>query len=248
MPDLDIHAIYFLLLVGVGAMVQTATGFAMGLIIMGGVTALGLADIGKTAAVVGYISLVNALVALRTTHRFMDKKVIIDIALGMVPMIIVGIVLLNLLSVSAAGLLRLMLGLVIVSAGFFLMLKPTPYEFQSSRLMTILTGGAGGLIGGMYGAGGAPMAYFMYRQPIELNVIRASLLAIFAISTSFRTVSITVAGQVDQEILVLAALSVPIVVFVTLLTTKFSQVIPDIFLRRLVFVILISLGLFLIFS
>jgi uncharacterized membrane protein YfcA len=88
----------------------------------------------------------------------------------------------------------------------------------------------------------------MYRQPIELNVIRASLLAIFAISTSFRTVSITVAGQVDQEILVLAALSVPIVVFVTLLTTKFSQVIPDIFLRRLVFVILISLGLFLIFS
>ena len=67
-------------------MVQTATGFAMGLIIMGGVTALGLADIGKTAAVVGFISLVNALVALRTTHRFMDRKVIIDIALGMVPM------------------------------------------------------------------------------------------------------------------------------------------------------------------
>jgi uncharacterized membrane protein YfcA len=163
-------------------------------------------------------------------------------------MIVVGIVLLNLLSVSAAGLLRLMLGIVIVSAGFFLMLKPTPYEKQSGRFMTVLTGAAGGLIGGMYGAGGAPMAYFMYRQPIELNVIRASLLAIFAISTSFRTVSITVAGQVNQEILLLAGLSVPIVVMVTLLTTKFSYLIPDIFLRRLVFVILICLGLFLIVS
>ena len=65
---MDPTQIYFLILVAIGAMVQTITGFAMALIIVGGVAALGLVDLGASAAVVSLISLVNTVVALRHNH------------------------------------------------------------------------------------------------------------------------------------------------------------------------------------
>ena len=61
----EINTILFLVIVVLGALVQTLTGFAMGLIIMVGVALFNIADIAFTAAVVSFISLTNAGIALR---------------------------------------------------------------------------------------------------------------------------------------------------------------------------------------
>ncbi|MFT7688537.1 MAG: putative membrane protein YfcA [Candidatus Azotimanducaceae bacterium] len=245
---MELNSLLILLLIVFGTIVQTTTGFAMGLIIIGGVTVLGLAEIEMAAAIVSLISLVNAFVALRYSYKYVDKEFLKWIALGMLPMILLGVFILDYLSGESGVFLRKLLGFVIVSAGILLMLKPTPFPKVSGKLTQIMVGASGGLMGGMYGAGGAPLAYLMYRQPLDLNVIRATLLGSFALSTIFRTLSISVAGQVTGDVLKLVGLAVPLVIVVTLLTNKVTHLLPDVLIRRFVFILLIFLGLFLIYQ
>lgn len=239
---MELNDIFFLLLVAVGASVQTITGFAMGLIIMGGVVAFGLADIAFAAAVVSFVSLVNICIALRRTYRSIDKTFVISMAIGLVPSVLVGVLLLDYFSAAAYSTLERVLGLVIIAAGTLLMLKPSPFANRSPAWVSALIGTLGGVTGGLYGAGGAPLAYYMYRQPIDLIVIRASLLATFAISTTFRSIVISLNGHVTGSVLLLVMFAVPIVVTVTLVAGKYAHLLPDVLIRRLVYLLLILLG------
>ena len=139
----------------------------------------------------------------------------------------------------------MLLGLVIVAAGTLLMLTPRPYAKASGILGKVLAGVAGGLMGGMYGAGGAPLAYLMYRQPLPVNIVRASLLGLFAISTLVRTAVVGAAGQINHNVLSLSALAMPLVIIVTLITVRLSHRVSDALVRRCAFVLLILLGVFL---
>lgn len=232
----------FLCLVAFGAAVQSITGFAMGLIIMGGVGAFGLADIAFGAAVVSIVSLTNTSIALRHTYRFIDREFWRWLVTGLLPMTIAGVLLLHALSGEFYQWLRIFLGVVIISAGTLLMLRPTPFERRSGAGLVATMGCIGGLIGGMYGAGGAPLAWLMYRQPIEVNRIRATLLATFFVSTSSRLVAIGATGQFSRAILLVSLASIPVVVTVTLLASRFAHHVPDRAVRRAVFMLLVVLG------
>ena len=114
--------------------------------------------------------------------------------------------------------------------------------------MQSAAGVSGGLLAGLYSAGGAPLAYFMYRQPVALNVIRFSLLAIFAITTSARSIMVGVFGQLNMSIVVMSALAVPLVIVVTLATARLTPYVPDRLVRLLVFFVLLVVGGILIFG
>jgi len=243
-PEIDIPL--FLSLVALGAIVQTVTGFAMGLIIIAGVTALGVAEIGFSAAVISFISLANIAVALRRSHRLIDFEYLKWISAGLIPMLVVGFVLLDYMSDHYYGYLRIILGAVIIGAGGMLMVTPAPYREKSSMPAIGFCGVLGGIIAGLYSAGGAPLAYFMYRQPIELTVIRATLLSVFAVSTLWRTIVAGAAGHLTGDVLVMAAIAIPVVVLVTMVTDRYVHLLPDRLVKRLVFVLLIGVGSFLI--
>ena len=243
---LETNTLLFFALVAAGAVVQTVTGFALGLIIIAGVTVLDIAEISFSAAVISIITFVNTVVALRNNRRHIDFDYLKWISLGLVPVLVAGVILLEYLSSKYYNFLQTLLGIVIIGAGIMLMITPAPYKEKSSNTATTLCGVLGGLIAGLYSAGGAPLAYYMYRQPVELNVVRATLLAIFAISTFWRTLVVAAAGHIDGRVLVTAGASIPVVVIVTVVTSRFVHQIPDRFVRRLVFVLLIGVGAFLI--
>lgn len=240
--------IAFLVFVVIGATVQAISGFAMGLIIMGGVTALGLADIGFSAAVVSLIAMVNTSVALRRTHRFIDRGIFARLAAGLILFTAVGVALLGYLAEAFYDLLRLLLGVVIIGAGSIMMLRPSPFTRVSLPAVVFATGAAGGVIGGLYGAGGAPLAWLMYRQPIAFQAIRATLLATFFTSTFTRTGVVIVSGSMTVDILVTAALAVPLVIASTVLGTRLAPIVPEAMIRRGVFGLLIVAGAMLIFQ
>jgi len=240
--------LFMALFIGLGALIQTVTGFAMGLIIIGGVTLFGLADIAFTAIVVSLISLLNALMALRLSHKFIDWQLVGRVTATMLPALVLGVILLDFLGDDHELLLRKLLGLVIVSGGILLMLKPAPYKGVSSQWAFWSTGALGGIIGGMYSAGGAPLAYLMYRQPIELRVVRATLLTFFAASTMTRTLVVGYRGDLDAEVLKVVGISVPLVILVTVVTTRFLGYIPDTVIRRVVFMLLLLMGAMLILT
>ncbi len=244
MPEIDL--LLFLSLVALGAIVQTVTGFAMGLIIIAGVTALGVAEIGFSAAVISFISLANIAVALRRSYRSIDLDYLKWISAGLIPMLVLGFVALDFLSDHYYNYLRTILGVVIIGAGGMLMVTPQPYGTKSSRAAIGFCGVLGGIIAGLYSAGGAPLAYFMYRQPIELNIIRATLLSVFAVSTLWRTIIAGAAGHLTGDVLMTAAIAIPVVILVTMVADRYVHLVPDRLVRRLVFLLLIGVGSFLI--
>lgn len=238
----------FLLLLAIGSFVQTITGFAMGLIVMGGVALLGLIELTTAAAVVSLVSMVNVVVALRRTFRFINWPLVSAILMGMFPMIFLGVSLLDYLSSENQLLLKVLLGVVIVTAGFLLVRKPQPYEGVSRRSIGILAGMGAGIMGGMYGAGGAPIAYLMYRQPLLLQAVRASLLSTFAASTLIRTGFVALEGHLTSQVFYLVGLSIPVVVVMTLVGGRVSPLLPDVLVRKAALWLLVLIGVTLIGS
>ncbi len=243
---LEINTILFLAVVLVGAVVQTLTGFAMGLIIMAGAALFSLADIAFAAAVVSFISLANVAVALRHGYRHVDLKLVRWMLFGLVPAMGLGIALLTWLSIYYYELLRLMLGVVVIVAGVSLMLSPRPFAVVSGRSVFIGVGALGGMLAGLYSAAGPALAYLAYRQPLSINVIRFSLLAVFGVSTAIRSVMIAASGQMETGILSVSAVAVPLVIVATLLATKLLPHVPDRIVRHVVFIVLILAGAMLI--
>ncbi|MDZ7685156.1 MAG: sulfite exporter TauE/SafE family protein [Gammaproteobacteria bacterium] len=244
MPEFELAV--FLAFVAIGALVQAITGFALALIVMGGVTALGLAEISFSAAVVSLIALVNTSISLRRSYRFVDRKMVMSLITGLLPFTAIGVGLLEVLSTAFYEGLRLVLGVVIIVAGTILMVQPTPFASPSSRGAMVLTGATGGLTGGLYGAAGAPLAWLMYRQPIDFQVVRATLLATFFASTAGRTAVVIASGHMTTDILLMAGLSIPLVVIATVLGVRLAPRVPERILRRGVFVMLVLMGAFLI--
>lgn len=214
----------------------------MGLIIMGGVTAFHVAGIAFSAAVVSIVSMVNTAMALRSTYKFVDKVYWRSLVTGLLPMIVVGVFVLHYMSSGFYQVLKVMLGIVIISAGGLLMWKPAPFAQRTPASLVTAIGGIGGLISGVYGAGGAPLAWLMYRQPMEVNRVRATLLATFLVSTSGRTATIAITGQLSRSILLMALGSVPVVIITTLTITRLAHRVPDKLVRKAVFVLLVLLG------
>lgn len=242
LPFLTLEYLGFLALVAVGSAIQTITGFAMGLIIMAGVTLFGLADIATTAAVVSIISIVNVVTAVRRTFRFAEVRFLVALIAGMLPMVVAGVWLLSYWSVHNYLLLKTLLGLFIVTAGLSLMLKPTLYTAPSKGVSIMFAGSLAGLMAGLYGAGGAPLAYLMYRQPLIIQTVRATLLCTFAISTLFRTAYIGYEGHLTEEVLLLAAAAIPVVVIATLSGGRLAPYFSELIVRRVAFVLLVLMG------
>ncbi len=243
-----IDAGLFLLLIGLGAFCQTITGFAMALIIMGGVVALDLALVQFSAAVVSIVSLVNVIAALRVSYRHVDRRLLAFVCLGLIPALLGGVVLLGFLSDSSHTLLRKILGLVIVMAGLLQLMKSQPWAQRSALGYASLAGFMGGLSGGLFSTGGPPIAFFMYRQPIAIEVIRATLLSIFAVSTLGRTLIITAAGHITTEILIISGVAIPLVLLSTALAQRATPYLSDMIVRKLVLALLILVGSFLVIT
>ena len=126
---MDLSAtLIFLGLVAVGSYIQTESGFAIALVIMGGVTALGLESIAFTANVVIIVALVNTAVALFRKHHQIDARAMLYVSVGLIPMSGIGLLALRHMSYNAADLLAILLGIVILGSGVVLFLRPHPLK------------------------------------------------------------------------------------------------------------------------
>ena len=238
----EINIVWFLAVAVIGALVQTLTGFAMALIIMVSVALFAIADIAFAAAVVSFISLVNTLVALRKGHHHIDWQLAGWMLAGLLPAMGLGLALLGYLSAHYYELLRLTLGIVVIIVGTSMMTSPQPFPGRSGTAACVFSGTLGGVLGGLYGAAGGPLAYFAYRQPVAINTIRFSLLATIAVSTAVRALMVAVTGQMTMKIVLTSAIAVPVVVLVTLMASQLMQRVPDRVIRILVYVVLIVAG------
>ena len=232
----------FLLLTGIAAYAQTLTGFAFGLITMGGVGLTGLLSLPDAAMLVSLLTLVNASQMLLKGWRDVAWREFRLVMLTSLPGILVGFVLLGWLAGTRADLLRLMLGFTIVVSSIQLAYKPQSLDQQSGPLSFLFFGGVAGLMGGMFSTAGPPVVYHFYRQPMAHVVVRETLVTIFAVNAVFRTGLVATSGQIPSASTLSGLLAVPVVMAATHLARRYPPPLTQRAMRQIVFVLLFLSG------
>lgn len=246
---MDNHVlVLFLFAVALGAYVQTVSGFAMGLLVMGLVSGLHLLPIAFTAVVISLVSLLNLSLALRRQHQHVRWTIVALVCLGMIPATILGVWLLQRLSVNATQTLRLLLGGFILVGGTLLMLRPHQRTQPSPSACALLMGSLGGLFGGLFSASGPPLVFYLYRQPYAVAIARATLLAVFIVATLSRIVYAGVSGGITHDMLRLSAAALPVVFVGNAMGRRYAPPLSEHNMRRLAFALLILLGLSLVLT
>lgn len=229
-------------LVALATYTQTITGFAFGLILMGGAVLLDLAPVAIVAILISLLSLFNCSIALYKNVGELDRKIVLYCALpGLVTMAL-GLWALELLSAHYMHSLQLLLGLSILLSSLLLVVHPTPREKGSGKVSFFLVGGLSGLMGGLFSTSAPPLVFHFYRQPLAQRAIRDSLLSIFLLHSLQRTAIVAYQGRIDLSILIISASAIPTVFLFTWVARRFPPPISNLNIRRVAFVLLVLSG------
>ena len=233
----------FLLLAGAAAYAQTLTGFAFGLITMGGVGLTGLLSLPDAAMIVSVLTLVNASQMLLKGWRDVAWREFGIVMAASIPMLFVGYWLLEWLAGTRADLLRLILGIVIIVSSLQLARKPEPLAKQSRDGSFLFFGAIAGVMGGMFSTAGPPLVYHFYHQPIALVVIRETLVTVFALNAVFRIGLVVLSDDLPSGSNLTGLLAIPAVMGATFAARRWPPPVPAATMRRVVFILLFLSGI-----
>lgn len=235
--------IWIVLLAGAAAYVQTLTGFAFGLLMMGAIGMLGLVPLPDAAVLVSILTLVNAIQVLLKGWRDVAWPEFRLTIVASMALLFGGYFLLNYLAGTNLDGLRLVLGLVIVGASIQLSLRPHPLVERSSSSSFVLAGALGGFLGGMFSTAGPPLIYHLYRQPLPATSIRETLMLVFGINAALRLVLVGASGNFPQASVWWGLLAIPMVMALTYAAKRWPPPISPLAMRRIAFFLLLLSGL-----
>jgi len=232
----------FLVLTGVAAYAQTLTGFAFGLITMGGVGLTGLLSLPDAAMIVSVLTLVNATQMLLKGWRDVAWRKFGLVMAASISLLFVGYWLLEWLAGPQADVLRLILGLVIIVPSLQLARKPEPLAKPSRDGSFAFFGGIAGLMGGMFSTAGPPLVYHFYSQPMPLATVRETLVTVFALNAVFRIGLVVLSGNLPSGSTLTGLLAIPGVMGATYAARRWPPPVSPGTMRRIVFILLFLSG------
>lgn len=209
------QAAAFLLCVAVATGAQMLTGFAFVLVLISLSTVFELASLPDAVNVAMVLAMANAAVALRGKHKALDWAMLRPTILGTFAGVAAGVALLAWLSANALVLLRLLLGLVVVGCAFLVLRQAEPLPRRSRAAAFGGVGVVSGLLAGLFSAGGPPLVWHFYRQPIAVQAVRDALIALLAVSSLMRAALVVPTGQFSATALWLSLLALPVVTVAT---------------------------------
>jgi uncharacterized membrane protein YfcA len=233
----------FLVLTGAAAYAQTLTGFAFGLITMGGIGLTGLMPLPQAAVIVSVLTLTNALQMLIKGWRDVAWREFGLVMISSVPLLFGGYGLLEMLAATRIDLLRLTLGLVIIASSLQLARRPEPLPRRSGDGSFIFFGAIAGLMGGLFSTAGPPLVYHFYRQPFPVVRVRETLVAVFALNAIFRLGLVAASADLPAPSAWSGLLAIPIVIATTYAARRWPPPLAQATTRRIVFVLLFLSGL-----
>lgn len=236
----------YLACVAVAVAAQCLTGFALALILLGLTSLFELASLADVANVATVLSLANGYMALRGPKRYVDGPILKTTASGTVVGVAAGVALLAWLSANVVLGLRVLLGVVVIVCAIVVLKQVEPQPQRSSRASFVGIGVLSGMLGGLFSASGPPLVWQFYRQPISLDTLRDTLVAVFAVGGILRLVMVVPAGQFSGNSLMLCALGVPLAMAITWWMKKHPPAWPRAAVLKLVCVLLVLTGIGLI--
>lgn len=209
------HIAAFLGCVVLASAAQGLTGFAQSLVLLGLVSLFDLAPLPDVANVATVLSLASAAVALRGPHRGVDWASLRPTAIGTLIGVPIGVAVLGWLDANVVMLLRLLLGIVVIACAIVVLRRNARLVQRSRNLAFTAAGLLSGVLGGLFSASGPPLVWQFYRQPLEIDTVRDTLVAIFGIGGLLRLVMVAASGRFTLRSLGLSAIALPVAVGVT---------------------------------
>ena len=243
--SLQVHLL-FLACVALATLAQSLTGFAFGLILLDLVATLKLLPLGEVAVVISILTLGNAITTLAGPKPQLDRGILMPILFSSLLGVGVGIWGLGALDGEQITWLRLLLGGVIVAASLMLVVQTRPQVHLSGRVSFWVAGGMCGVLNGLFSSSGPPIVYHLYRQPLAYEVIRDTLLMVFAANAATRLGLVMAQGQLSLPTLWLSAETLPLVMLLSLLVRRYPPKLSLRTVRWLAFVLLALAGISLI--
>jgi uncharacterized membrane protein YfcA len=232
-----------LALAAVAAYLQTLTGFAFGLIMMGGVGLTGVIALPDAAVLVSCLTFVNAVQVLVKGWRDIALRAFVPVVVSSAVALLAGYWILTIMAAASINWLKLVLGMVIIVSSIQLALKPAPLAQVSSRGSFAFFGAVAGVMGGLFSTAGPPLVYHLYRQPMSAAAIRETLVAVFAINAVIRLFVVAFSGDMPHAGFWWGLTAIPVVVALTFAAKRWPPPISNLSLRRLAFVLLLISGL-----
>lgn len=235
--------VILLLLSAAASYVQTLTGFALGLLMMGGVGLTGVVPLPDAAVLVGVLGLVNAAQVLAKGWRDIARREFLLVIFVSLAFLVLGYWLLGLLVAASLDWPKLTLGGIIILSSLQLLLRPKPFETPSGVGSFVFFGAIAGIMGGLFSTAGPPLVYHFYRQPLRPVAIRETLVAIFAVNGMLRLMLVGLAGDMPSASFWWGLLCIPVVMAFTALARRYPPPLTPTGLRRVAFCLLFLSGL-----
>ncbi|WP_426230359.1 TSUP family transporter [Pararhizobium sp. DWP3-4] len=232
-----------LVLSGIAAYMQTLTGFAFGLILMGGIGLFSLMPLPEAAVLAGCMVLVNAAQVLARGWRDIAWAEFWPVVIPSLAALAAGYWLLGVIASASIDWLKLVLGVIIIASSLQLALKPQPLALRSSSASFVFFGAVAGLMGGLFSTAGPPLVYHLYRQPLPAVSIRETLVAVFAVNAVIRLAMVAAAGAVPHSGFWWGLLCIPVVAIVTFVAKRWPPPLSALSIRRMAFGLLLMSGL-----
>jgi hypothetical protein len=205
----------FLLCVALATCAQSITGFALALILLGLTSLFQLAPLPDMANVATVLSLASAAIALRGTRRSVDWTIWRPTFTASIFGVAAGVALLAWLNANVVMVLRMLLGVVVIGCAVVVLVRAKTLAQRSSTASFHATGFLSGLLGGLFSASGPPVVYQFYRQPMDIDAVRDTLVATLAAGALIRLGMVVPSGQFSLRALVLSAIAMPVAVGIT---------------------------------
>lgn len=231
-----------LALAAIAAYVQTLTGFALGLIMMGGVGLTGVIGLPEAAVLVSCLTFVNAVLVLAKGWRDIAMREFASSMVSSAITLFAGYWLLGVMASASMDWLKLVLGCVIIVSSIQLAMKPVQFARPSSTLSFLCYGSVAGLMGGLFSTSGPPLVYHFYRQPMRPVAIRETLVAVFAANACIRLGIVAHGGDIPPANFWWGLLSIPVVIVFTLAAKRWPPPVSQLTMRRLAFMLLLLSG------
>ena len=237
-----LQTVFYLLVIALATFAQNLTGFAFGLIFVGVAGATHLLSIEDAANIACLLMIVNGVVYLRTNRLRPNWKLLKPMVISSVIGLAGGVVLLHWLSGNALNGLRMLLGAAIVVCAVLLIQQKSKREQPSGPGTTWGIGLTSGLLGGLFATPGPPMAYHLYREPIQDEEVRQCMFVLLIVCSVLRLLMLWPQGQISAQAWWGSLWAVPVVWGVTWVQAKWPPKLPRRLMEWLVCLLLLGSG------
>lgn len=208
-------------IVAVAAVIRGLTGFGFAIL---AVPLLGLV-IPPTQAVLFAIILQMLIGPFGVRHALgiVDKRAVSRIAIAACLSTPLGLWLLSSLSADAA---RLTIAAIALGCFSFFIIPRAPIP-NTSALLLAATGIASGILNGFAAMPGPPVILYFIRDSVPPAVARGAMITIFFATATMGTFVAALRGMIDRDLILLTAISLPLMIVGNHIGAKFFGRIPE---------------------